>query len=43
LLNANSMRFGFTPHNAAPVTAHFQVSGLRNLVEPAAKGCGTRN
>lgn len=39
LLNAKTMRFGFTPHNAAPVTAHFQVSGLRNLVEPTAKTC----
>jgi len=39
LLNATTLRFGFTPHNAAPVTAHFQVSGLRNLVEPASQKC----
>ncbi len=39
LLNANTLRFGFTPHNAAPVTAHFQVSGLRNLVEPTVQAC----
>lgn len=43
VLNAATLRFGFTPHNAAPVTAHFQVSGLRDLVEPAAKTCGRRH
>ena len=43
VLNAATLRFGFTPHNAAPVTAHFQVSGLGKMVVPAAKGCGTRS
>jgi hypothetical protein len=39
LLTASTLRFGFTPHNAAPVTAHFQVGGLRNQVEPVSKTC----
>jgi hypothetical protein len=34
------LRFGFTPHNAAPVMANFQVSGLGNLIEPVARQCG---
>lgn len=40
LMHARTLRFGYTPHNAAPVEAHFQVSGLAELFEPAAKGCG---
>jgi len=40
LMTAATLRFGFTPHNASPVTAHFQVSGLREFVDPAAKACG---
>lgn len=40
LMDVTTFRFGFTPHNAAPVTAHFQVSGLRDRLEPAAKACG---
>ena len=43
LMDVRTLRFGFTPHNAAPVTAHFQVSGLRHRLEPAAKECGWRN
>jgi hypothetical protein len=35
-----TLRFGYTPHNAAAVMAEFQVSGLGELVEPVAKECG---
>lgn len=40
LMHARTLRFGYTPHNAAPVEAHFQVSGLTELFAPAAKNCG---
>lgn len=40
LMGARSMRFGYTPHNATPVTIHFNVGGLAELIEPAAKECG---
>jgi hypothetical protein len=40
VMRARSLRFGYTPHNAAPVEAHFQVSGLAELFEPVAKECG---
>lgn len=40
LLGAHSLRFGYTPHNAAPAVAQFSVSGLRELIEPVAKDCG---
>jgi len=40
VLGAHSLRFGYTPHNAAPVVAQFSVSGLRELIEPVAKDCG---
>jgi hypothetical protein len=40
LLNANAFRFGFTPHNAAPVTARFSVGGLRELLSSSRKQCG---
>ena len=43
LITATTLRFGFTPHNAAPVTAHFEVSGLRDFIDPAAKACRSRN
>jgi hypothetical protein len=43
LLTASTLRFGFTPHNAAPVTAQFHVSGLRDVIDPSAKACGGRN
>lgn len=33
------MRFGFTPFNAAPVTAHFKVAGFDQLVGSVAKTC----
>jgi hypothetical protein len=40
LLSASTMSFGFSPHNAQPVEVRFNVSGLRPLIEPAAKQCG---
>ena len=39
---AQVMSFRFTPHNAAPVTAEFQVAGLAPLLAPAAKHCTPR-
>ena len=40
LLSASQMRFTFSPHNAAPVTATFEVAGLGELLAPVAKRCG---
>ncbi len=40
LLAARQMRFTFSPHNAAPVTATFEVQGLGELLAPIAKRCG---
>ncbi|MEO5895992.1 MAG: hypothetical protein ABIS06_09850 [Vicinamibacterales bacterium] len=40
IASASVLRFGFTPHNAAPVTAQFTVAGLKPLIEPAARPCG---
>ena len=40
VMRARTLRFGYTPHNAAPVEAHFQVGGLAELFEPVAKDCG---
>ena len=37
---SRQMRFTFSPHNAAPVTATFEVGGLRELLAPIAKRCG---
>lgn len=42
LLGARTLRFGFTPHNAAPVAAHFHVAGLEELLRPSARECGWR-
>jgi len=40
LVTARVLRFGFTPHNAEPVTMQFAVGGLAPLLERAAKeGC----
>ena len=39
---ARELRFGFKPHNAPAVTAHFTVAGLSTLIEPAARECGWR-
>jgi hypothetical protein len=40
LLGARSMRFGFTPHNAAPAVARFHVEGLDALLRPSVRECG---
>jgi len=41
LMAAGTLRFGFTPHNAAPVTVHFDVRGLEERLGPAAaRQCG---
>jgi len=41
VLAAKSFRFGYTPHNAEPVQAQFDVDGLAALIDPAAaKDCG---
>lgn len=42
LTGARVMRFGFTPHNAAPVTAEFNVAGLSAILAPAARTCGIK-
>ena len=39
LLAAHQMRFSFSPHNAAPVTATFEVAGLSEHLAPIAKWC----
>jgi hypothetical protein len=40
LARAQTMRFSFSPHNALPVEAHFNVSGFGELIEPVATRCG---
>jgi hypothetical protein len=40
LMQAQTLVFGFTPHNASPVLARFNVSGLEPRLRPAAKACG---
>ena len=43
LMRARTLRFGFTPHNADPVVARFEVAGLAELLEPAARECGWKS
>ena len=40
LLNARTLRVGYTPHNVGPVVAQFNVAGLAPLIEPVARECG---
>jgi len=40
LLQAQTLRFGYSPHNASDVVAQFHVSGLAELIDPVAKECG---
>ena len=40
LMSAKTLRFGFTPHNANPVVAQFDVTGLAELLAPSARQCG---
>ena len=39
-MHAQTLRFGYTPHNAEPVEARFEVRGLAELIGPVAKDCG---
>ena len=38
--HAQTMTFGYTPHNAEPVVARFHVAGLTGFLDRAAKECG---
>ena len=40
VMSTHSLRFGYHPHNAEPVEAVFEVSGLTDLIAPSAKDCG---
>lgn len=40
LAHASQLRIGYTPHNAAPVTAEFSVRGLGGLLASSKKSCG---
>ena len=40
LATAQTLRFGFEPHNAPPASARFDVSGLNELLSASAKPCG---
>ena len=40
LAESTSLRFGFTPHNADPVTATFAVDGLAELLSANSRQCG---
>lgn len=40
VMNSHTLRFGYHPHNAEPVEAVFEVSGLSELFGPSAKDCG---
>jgi hypothetical protein len=42
LIRARTMRFGYTPHNAAPVFAEFDLAGLAERMSPTASECGGR-
>jgi hypothetical protein len=43
LTTARTLRFSYTPHNAATAVAEFHVGGLADLIQPAAKQCGLRS
>src|SRR5688572_10781857 len=42
LTTAQTLRFGFEPHNAPPAVARFDVSGLSELLARSAKQCGSK-
>lgn len=42
LRTTQTLRFGFTPHNAAPVTTEFDVRGFDAVAARLAKTCGWR-
>jgi hypothetical protein len=39
LARARTMRFGFTPYNAPPVVAEFDVTGVDEVIESVARAC----
>jgi hypothetical protein len=39
LMQARTLKFGYTPHNAARAVAEFHVAGLEAIIAPAAKQC----
>lgn len=39
LTGARTLQFGFTPHNAPPVVAHFSVAGLAEVMGSARREC----
>ncbi len=43
LTTAQTMRFGFEPHNAPPAVARFDVSGIHGLLARSAKQCGSKH
>ena len=43
LAASRTLRFGFTPHNAEPAVARFEVAGLRDLLASAPRQCGKKN
>ena len=42
LAGARTLRFGFTPHNAQPVTATFDLSGAEAVVDAVSRTCRRR-
>ena len=40
LLHGDTLRFGYSPHNADDVVAQFHITGLAKMLEPVAKQCG---
>jgi len=40
LMHANTLRFGYSPHNADDVVAQFHITGLAELLDPVARQCG---
>ena len=43
LVSARQLKFGFSPHNADPVVATFEVDGLAAHLASAARQCGWKN
>ena len=43
LINARTLRFQFTPHNAETAEIQFSVVGLREMIEPVQKKCGWKS
>ena len=43
LMNARTLRFQFTPHNAETAEIQFSVVGLREMIEPVQKKCGWKS